>query len=93
MIKNPKGSHVYSNELTSIYTTPSASHIFHFGAFYKHQIPSGLNTKPTQKGSNVYRTDIAGFYTTPLGSNNIPIINFYKPEIPSGLNTKQYAAK
>lgn len=41
IIKNPKGSHVYSHELTSIHTTPKGSYISHFGVFHKHQIPWG----------------------------------------------------
>jgi hypothetical protein len=96
IIKNPKGSHVYSNELTSIHTTPSGSHIFHCGVFYKHQIPSGfVQTKSTLKGSKIYRfVAVCISSSTPKGSNNHTPTNFYKPEIPSGFNTKQhYAAK
>lgn len=85
IIKNPKGSHVYSNGLTSIHTTPSGSHIFRFGVFYKHQIHTGFfQTKSTLKGSKVYGFDVVRLSSsTPSGSHIFRFDVFYKHQIPT----------
>ncbi|MCZ2394856.1 MAG: hypothetical protein LC105_13415 [Chitinophagales bacterium] len=88
-----KGSHVYRKETDRNNTTLPGSHHYLNDIFYKHQIPSGLNTFgitiKIPKASNVYRKHGYVSHTTPMGSHNNMDYIFYKHQIPSGLKQHQ----